>query len=120
MAKKHASWVRYVVVWVALLALTLSSFLLSLAHLGGLDIVLALLIAVIKSVLVGLFFMDLLDQRFTNWMVPAVAVSLVALLALLLSTDVATRQTFPRAPLPFAGPPGVEKPRTGVSADADR
>src|SRR5580700_8934546 len=112
MVEKQASWKRYVVVWLAVVALTLSSFLISLAHLGGLDILVALFIAVIKSALVGLFFMDLLEQRFTNWMVPAVAVALVVLLALLLSTDVATRQTFPRQPLPFAGPPGVEKPGT--------
>ena len=49
MAKKHSSAGRYVVVWIVLIALTLTSFLFSLAHLGEADFVIALVIAVVKS-----------------------------------------------------------------------
>jgi cytochrome c oxidase subunit 4 len=108
MVHAHASWVRYLVVWLALLALTALSLLLSLAHLGTVDVALALGIATAKTALVVLFFMHLVDERFSVVMVPLVSVFFVLLLLGLLVTDVATRRTFPRAPLPNADilPPG--------------
>jgi cytochrome c oxidase subunit 4 len=100
--------VRYLVVWIALLALTALSLVLSLAHLGPVDVAVSLLIAAAKTALVLLFFMHLAEERFSVVMMPLVAVFFVALLLALLVTDVATRRTFPRAPLPNADllPPG--------------
>src|SRR4051812_41037243 len=100
MATAHASSTRYVFVWLALLVLTLASYLLSLAHLGELDVVLALAIATAKVVLVGLFFMHLVEERFSIVMVPLVSGFLVLLLLVLTVADVATRHTFPTGPVP--------------------
>src|SRR5580700_8216400 len=98
-------WARYFVVWVGLLALTLLSWLLSRAHLGGADIAVALVIATAKTLLVGLFFMHLSTERFSVVMIPCVAVFFIGLLLGLMVVDVATRQTFPRAPSPYADEP---------------
>jgi cytochrome c oxidase subunit IV len=99
---EHApsSWVRYLVVWVALLALTALSFGLSLLHLGTADIGVALGIAVVKTALVVLVFMHLAEERFSVVMLPVVAVFLFALLSSGVVADVVTRRTFPRAPSP--------------------
>jgi len=101
MAHKTASAGRYVVVWIGLVTLTLVSFALSYAHLGTADVVLSLLIAVIKSLLVMLFFMHLIEQRLTNALAPAVTLGFIVLLLSLVATDVLTRHTFPKAPVPF-------------------
>jgi cytochrome c oxidase subunit 4 len=92
--------VRYLVVWLALVALTGVSFLFSLAHLGAVDVVVALLIATIKTCLVVLVFMHLSGERFSVVMFPLAAVFFVGLLVSLVVVDVATRHTFPRAPTP--------------------
>jgi cytochrome c oxidase subunit 4 len=99
---EHApsSWVRYLAVWLTLLALTGLSFLLSLLHLGPADAVAALGIAAVKTALVGLFFMHLVEARFSVVLVPLVALFLLLLLLSLVVTDVTTRQTFPPAPAP--------------------
>ena len=91
---------RYVAVWIALLALTLISWLFSLAHLGSTDVAVALVIASIKTVLVVIFFMHLGEERFSVVMVPCVAVFFIGLLLALTVTDVATRRTFPKGPSP--------------------
>jgi cytochrome c oxidase subunit 4 len=95
-----SSWVRYLVVWIALLALTALTFLLSLAHLGEADVAIALVIATIKTTLVALFFMHLVEERFSVVLAPAVALFLFLLLVGLTVVDVVTRRTFPRAPTP--------------------
>ncbi len=95
-----SSWVRYLVVWIALLALTALSFLFSRLHLGAADIVIALVIATVKTTLVALFFMHLIEERFSVILAPAVALFLFLLLLALTLVDVATRRTFPRAPTP--------------------
>jgi cytochrome c oxidase subunit 4 len=96
----HISAFRYVIVWLALMALALASYLLSRAHLGSLDIVLALLIALAKTTLVVLFFMELVEHRFVNALILLVSASLAVLLLVLMSADVVTRHTFPKGPLP--------------------
>ena len=103
MTHAPSSWVRYLVVWLALLALTALSFLFSLAHLGTVDVAVALGIAVVKSALVVLVFMHLAEERFSVSMVPLVAVFFFVLLGALVVTDVLTRHTFPRAPVPSVG-----------------
>lgn len=95
---------RYVVVWVALVALTGLSFLMSRLHLGTADVAIALIIAVVKTTLVLLFFMHLVEARFSIVLMPLAAMFFIALLASLVATDVATRLTFPMRPAPYAGP----------------
>jgi len=108
MAHAHtSSALRLVVVWLALLALTGLSLLLSLAHLGPTDVAVAVLIAVVKTTLVAIFFMHITQERFSVAVMPILGVFLFLLLVVLTVTDVATRTTFPRAPVPYAGePPG--------------
>src|SRR5258707_3023519 len=95
----HISSIRLVVVWIALMALALLSFGLS-GHLGRYDVAFALGIAVVKSALVVLFFMELVEQRFINTMVCLVSAGFVVLLLSLMVADILTRHTFPRGPLP--------------------
>jgi cytochrome c oxidase subunit 4 len=90
----------YVIVWIALMVLALISYLFSLAHLGALDEVLALLIALVKTVLVALFFMELIHHRFVNTLILIVSGGFVVLLVSLMVADIRTRHTFPPAPLP--------------------
>lgn len=103
----HAHPLRhYLVVWLALLGLTAISFGASWLHLGAADIVVALVIAVIKSALVLLFFMHLIEQRGANALVIGVTVIFIALLASLMASDVTTRlHTSPR---PVIGVSGAE------------
>jgi cytochrome c oxidase subunit IV len=103
MTHAPASWARYLVVWLGLLALTGLSLLLSFAHLGTTDIAVALVIASAKTALVVLFFMHLIEERFSVVMVPVLAVFLFVVLIGLLVTDVVTRRTFPRGPEPSVG-----------------
>jgi cytochrome c oxidase subunit 4 len=98
-----SSAVRYVLVWGALLALTALSLALSFAHLGPTDVAVALVIAAVKTALVAVFFMHLAQERFSVAMLPALGVFLFLLLVALTVTDVATRSTFPRTPLPDVG-----------------
>jgi cytochrome c oxidase subunit 4 len=104
----HPSALRYVAVWIALVALTAISWLFSLAHLGSVDIAIALGIATIKTFLVVLFFMHLGEERFSVVMVPCVAVFFIGLLMALTVTDVATRRTFPKGPSPNVDEPPAE------------
>jgi cytochrome c oxidase subunit 4 len=99
---------RYLLVWVALVALTGLSFLMSRLHLGTADVVIALGIATVKTVLVLLFFMHLVEARFSIVLIPVAAIFFILLLAGLVATDVATRMTFPVAPAPYVGLPEAE------------
>ncbi|KYF87471.1 hypothetical protein BE20_36035 [Sorangium cellulosum] len=110
MIVKHLSSRTYVIVWLVLMALTLASYLLSLAHLGGADVVAALLIATAKTVLVLLFFMHLIEQRFANALPMIVAALLLGLLLTLMLTDVSRRETISRGPVPPAPLPEVTAP----------
>jgi cytochrome c oxidase subunit 4 len=100
-AKRHLVTKHYVLVWLALLALTAISYVASRMNLGTLDTFIALAIAATKTTLVLLFFMHLIEQRFSNAMVPIVSFVFVLLLAALTAADVATRHTFPPAPIRF-------------------
>lgn len=108
MATKHTSVGVYIVVWLALLPLTGLSFLLSRANLGATDTVLSMLIAAVKSILVRLFFMHILEDRLRTAFVPIISTSFVLLLVALVVTDVLTRHTFPKTPVPAAMPEGLE------------
>ncbi|XXT14470.1 cytochrome C oxidase subunit IV family protein [Sorangium sp. So ce429] len=111
MTVKHLSSRTYVIVWLVLMALTLASYLLSLAHLGGADVIAALLIATAKTVLVLLFFMHLIEQRFANALPMIVSALLLGLLLTLMISDVMSRETISRGPIPPAPPEAAARPR---------
>jgi cytochrome c oxidase subunit 4 len=102
MAHAQHSAKRLTIVYVALMALAALSFALAGAHLGGLDVVIALVIAVAKTLLVVLFFMELIEHRFVNTMIVLVSAGFVVLMLTLMMADVLTRKTFPPGPLPAA------------------
>lgn len=98
----HSHLGRYVVVWVALLALTFGTWGLSRFHIpGGWGVTVALGIAIVKGSLVALFFMHLWDQRGPNRLVFVTSLVFVALLIGLTLSDNATR-------FPLSNPPGSE------------
>jgi cytochrome c oxidase subunit 4 len=102
-SKEHPpSMLRYVAVWIALLGLTATSYGTSRLHLGGADVFVAFAIALVKSGLVLLFFMHLVERPRTTVIAPFVGLAFVALLVSLVVVDVSTRHTFPAAPLPMA------------------
>ena len=81
------------------MVLALGSYLASAAHLGVWDIVVALVIALLKTGVVLWVFMELNQHRFINQLVVLFSVGLAALLLALMVADVLTRRTFPRAPI---------------------
>jgi cytochrome c oxidase subunit IV len=82
---------RYILVWVALTALTLITVVTGRLDLGAANLALALIIASAKATLVALFFMHLWDSEGVNRLVFAVSVIFVGLLALGVLGDLATR-----------------------------
>ncbi len=99
-SESHA--LRYLWVWVALLAFTTLTWALSRLHIpGGWGVTVALAIAATKGGLVALFFMHLWDQRGANRLVFITSLVFVALLVSLTMLDDATR-------FPLTNPPGSE------------
>jgi caa(3)-type oxidase subunit IV len=89
-----------VIVWVALIVLTVTTYLTGRMHLGTWALPLALIIAVTKSLLVILFFMHLWDQKGANRLVIVTSFVFVVLIIALTVGDVATR-------FPLATPAGA-------------
>lgn len=92
-------------VWIALLVLTALSYLVSRLHLGTADIVIALVIATIKTTLVVLYFMHVLEETYATRAAIGLAVLLFLILLLLTVADPLTRKTFPRGPAPSTPAP---------------
>jgi len=84
----RASFGRYLVTWIALTALTFATFGLSHLHLGAFSVVVALAIAVAKSLLVVLFFMHMWDERGTIPLAFGVSFVFIAILIAFTMTDV--------------------------------
>jgi cytochrome c oxidase subunit IV len=98
---------RYVFVWIALLALTVTTYAVSRVDLGGhWNLTVALAIAAAKAALVALFFMHLWDGKGTNRIVFVVSLFFLLLLMGGVVGDMATR--FPLARPPEAS--GLEGP----------
>ncbi len=111
---RHTHAGRYLVVWGALLVLTVVTFYASKVHLpGGWHVTVALLIAVAKGSLVALFFMHLWDQQGANRLVFATSLVFVVLLIGLTVLDNATR-------FPLANPPGSAGALPYGGADRDQ
>lgn len=103
----HHSARPYLLVWAALVLLTATTYVTGRMHLGTWALPLALSIAIIKSLLVILFFMHLWEQKGANRIVIATSFVFVALLISLTVADVATR--FPLA-TPAGAPFGTDLP----------
>jgi cytochrome c oxidase subunit IV len=105
---EHHSALPYILVWVALVVLTATTYVTGhRMHLGTWALPVALLIAVTKSLLVILFFMHLWEQKGANRIVIATSFVFVALIISLTVADVATR--FPLA-TPAGAPFGTDVP----------
>jgi len=81
----------YVLIWAVLMAMTLTTVLVSLVEIGPFNVVVALVIATIKATLVVLFFMHL---RYSPKLTMATVVAAMFFLFLLLGltmTDYLTR-----------------------------
>jgi cytochrome c oxidase subunit 4 len=100
MQEEHHSGVgRYIVVFVALLVLTLLTVFTGRMHLPNWGLALALLIATTKGSLVALYFMHLTDHKGANRLVFGVSILFVLLLLFFPLADLGTR-------LRVAVPPG--------------
>ena len=104
---EHHSALPYLLVWVALLILTVTTYVTGRMHLGTWALPLALIIAVTKSLLVILFFMHLWEQKGANRIVIGTSFVFVALIITLTVADVATR--FPLS-TPAGAPFGTDIP----------
>ena len=81
----------YARTWLALIALGALSLGIAELSLGAWSVPLALLIAALKALLIGLFFMHLIRAQAVFRIAVLTAVSFIALLALLMAADIATR-----------------------------
>ena len=88
---------------IALLVLAGVSLAFRFAHLGDFGFAVALGIAAIKAVLVGLVFMEITVEKPTVRFAFAACLSLFALMIALLVADIVTR-----SPPPLGTPPGTE------------
>jgi cytochrome c oxidase subunit 4 len=86
----------YLIVYAALLLLTLTTYLLATtAHLGVVEVPVALGIAATKTVLVGLFFMHLIYTSRLTWLVVAAGVLFLGIMLSLTLADYWTRGWIP-------------------------
>lgn len=99
------SAVPYVMVWLALLGLTLATYLTGKQHLGEWALPIAMLIATTKSALVVLFFMHLWSDKGATRLVFILSIIFVSLLLTLTLSDVSTRF---RLATPAGAPFGTE------------
>jgi cytochrome c oxidase subunit 4 len=82
----------YFIIYGMLLLLTLTTYLLATAaHLGALEVPVALGIAATKTVLVGLFFMHLIYSSKLTWLVMATGVLFLGIMISLTLADYVTR-----------------------------
>jgi cytochrome c oxidase subunit IV len=92
---------RYIIVYLALLAFTLLTYVTGRMDLGAANIFVAMAIAVTKATLVVLFFMHLYDEGGVNRLVFVVSLLFVAVLMLFVFGDLMTRISMS---LPNEGP----------------
>lgn len=99
---RHLGARAYLLTWIALLVLTTLSFGTSLIKLGTLNLIVALAIAITKTLLVLSIFMHLIEQRFVQRLAIVFAAMLLVLLIAGMVADVSFRHTFPQTGLPAA------------------
>jgi len=88
--ERHSA-LPYFLVWVALLILTITTFLTGRMHLGTWALPLALAIAVTKSLLVILFFMHVIHSTRLTWVVVIASFLWLGVLFVLTFADYLTR-----------------------------
>jgi len=89
--RRHPTMITYVVAFVALLVLTTLTFALSFLPHGAWSVPVAVAIALVKSALVALFFMHLIEEPVSSWAAFVIAFLLVATLIGLALLDVTSR-----------------------------
>jgi cytochrome c oxidase subunit IV len=94
----HSGPGKYVLVWVALMVLTLVTVITGRMHLPNFGLLLALVIATVKGTLVALYFMHLAEHQGANRIIIGVSVLFVALLIIGPLADTATRFPTQNAP----------------------
>jgi caa(3)-type oxidase subunit IV len=95
----HVTVRKTIGTWLNLLVLTALSFGASkIAPSGGLELVVALSISMIKTFLVLSIFMHLAEQRFASRLIVTVTFLFIGLLVTLTAADPLTRKTYPRTP----------------------
>jgi cytochrome c oxidase subunit 4 len=103
MAHGTGSLRTYFIIYVLLLLFTgLTVLLATVGHLGVWEVPAALTIATCKTVLVGLFFMHLLQSPRLTWLIVATGALFVAIMIVLTMADYATRGWAPTRPLQAA------------------
>jgi cytochrome c oxidase subunit 4 len=102
---------RYVVIWLLLLAFTVTTVVTGRMNLHGANLPLAIFIATVKATLVVLFFMHLWDSEGINRVVFGVSLLFVVVLLLGVFADLLTRAP---AALPSGAPAPVLEETTGV------
>ena len=95
MTRNHMSLRWYFVVFGALLALTIVTTVVARVNLGDFNVVVALAIAVLKALLVALFFMHLVRTPHRTMIVAGAGVFWLAILIVLTLSDVLTRGWLP-------------------------
>jgi cytochrome c oxidase subunit IV len=109
----HSGPMKYVLVWGALMVLTVVTVMTGRMHLPDWGLALALIIATVKGTLVALYFMHLADHHGANRLVFATSMLFVVLLLLFTLMDIGTRfrPALPSGSTPPAWP--VEVGQTG-------
>ncbi|WP_239470432.1 cytochrome C oxidase subunit IV family protein [Archangium violaceum] len=87
----HSGPGRYLLVWGALMVLTVVTVFTGRMHLPQFGLLLALVIASVKGALVALYFMHLAEHKGANRLVFATSMLFVVLLLLFTLFDVGTR-----------------------------
>ncbi len=95
MAEHVASLKSYTLVFLSLLVLTFATTLVATIDLGPLNVVVALFIAVVKMMLVALFFMHLRNSTILMKVVVGGGMLWLAILLVLSFSDFATRGWLP-------------------------
>ena len=98
MSHPTVGWRTYVLVYVVLLALTLTTYLTATAgHLGVWEVPLALAIASTKTVLVGMIFMHLWYTSKLTWLILGAGVLFLGIMISMTMADYMTRGWLPPA-----------------------
>jgi cytochrome c oxidase subunit 4 len=102
----HSGPMKYVLVWGALMVLTVVTVLTGRMHLPDWGLALALVIASVKGALVALYFMHLAEHHGANRLVFGTSMLFVVLLLLFTLMDIGTRfrPTLPSGSTPIEWP----------------
>ncbi|OSI24829.1 cytochrome C oxidase subunit IV family protein [Bradyrhizobium canariense] len=90
-SRSSALWVRNGIIWLALLALLLLSMFLAYIPMGPVTVASGIIVAVIKSSLVVVFFMELIQARALVRLAAVSGLIFLAAMFLLTFADVLTR-----------------------------